>query len=111
MIVSDGLTPPLGHLNPDRYAVKRIFVVRCEDYVYLVPFVDDEHTVFHDHPEAGRLPSSASARSPTIMKLIPTRRSCWTPSSAASGSPPVDVSASVLATLATGRLRSGRTAG
>lgn len=24
---------------------QRIFVVRREDYVYLVPFVDDEHTV------------------------------------------------------------------
>ena len=25
---------------------QRIFVVRREDYVYLVPFVEDEHTVF-----------------------------------------------------------------
>ena len=36
----------LEHPNPDRYAGQRIFVVRREDYVYLVPFVDDEHTVF-----------------------------------------------------------------
>jgi uncharacterized DUF497 family protein len=35
-----------GAPNPDRYADQRIFVVRCEDYVYLVPFVEDEHTVF-----------------------------------------------------------------
>jgi hypothetical protein len=34
------------HPNPDRYAGQRIFVVRREDYVYLVPFVEDEHTVF-----------------------------------------------------------------
>jgi hypothetical protein len=27
-------------------AVQRIIVVRREDYVYLVPFVEDEHTVF-----------------------------------------------------------------
>jgi uncharacterized DUF497 family protein len=36
----------LEHPNPDRYAGQRIFVVRREDYVYLVPFIEDEHTVF-----------------------------------------------------------------
>ena len=36
----------LDHPNPDRYAGQRIFVDRREDYVYLVPFVEDEHTVF-----------------------------------------------------------------
>jgi uncharacterized DUF497 family protein len=36
----------LEHPNPDRYAGQRIFVVRREDYVYLVQFVEDEHTVF-----------------------------------------------------------------
>ena len=36
----------LKHPNPDGYAGQRIFVVRREDYVYLVPFVEDEHTVF-----------------------------------------------------------------
>src|SRR5918999_5446563 len=35
----------LEHPNPDRYAGQRIFVVRREDYVYLVPFLEDEHTV------------------------------------------------------------------
>ena len=35
----------LEHPNPDRYAGQRIFVVRRGDYVYLVPFVEDEHTV------------------------------------------------------------------
>jgi hypothetical protein len=34
----------LEHPNPGRYAGQRIFVVRREDY--LVPFVEDEHTVF-----------------------------------------------------------------
>ena len=38
----DTLTQP----NPERYVGQRIFVVRREDYVYLVPFVEDEHTVF-----------------------------------------------------------------
>ena len=36
----------LKHPNPDRYARRCIFVVQREDYVYLVPFVEDEHTVF-----------------------------------------------------------------
>jgi len=36
----------LEHPNPDRYSGQRIFVVQREDYVYLVPFVEDEHTVF-----------------------------------------------------------------
>jgi uncharacterized DUF497 family protein len=36
----------LEHPNPGRYGGQRIFVVRREDYVYLVAFVEDEHTVF-----------------------------------------------------------------
>jgi uncharacterized DUF497 family protein len=36
----------LEHPNPERYVGQRIFVVRREDYVYLVPFVEDEQTVF-----------------------------------------------------------------
>ena len=36
----------LEHPNADRYVGQRIFVVRREEYVYLVPFVEDEHTVF-----------------------------------------------------------------
>jgi uncharacterized DUF497 family protein len=36
----------LQHPNPDRYGGQRIFVVRRQNYVYLVPFVEDEQTVF-----------------------------------------------------------------
>src|SRR5438093_4943590 len=36
----------LEHPNPERYVGQRIFVVQRENYVYLVPFVEDEHTVF-----------------------------------------------------------------
>ena len=36
----------LEHPNADRYAGQRIFVVQREDDVYLVPFVEGEHTVF-----------------------------------------------------------------
>src|SRR3989454_12791041 len=31
---------------PERYGGQRIFVVQRDDYVYLVPFVEDERTVF-----------------------------------------------------------------
>ena len=41
-----GLLDILEHRNPNRYAGQRIFVARHEDYLYLVPFVEDEHTVF-----------------------------------------------------------------
>jgi uncharacterized DUF497 family protein len=36
----------LEHQNPGRYPGQRIFVVGREEYVYLVPFVEDEYTVF-----------------------------------------------------------------
>src|SRR3982750_2356910 len=36
----------LEHPNPDRYAGQRIFAVRREGHVCLVPFVEDEHTAF-----------------------------------------------------------------
>jgi hypothetical protein len=36
----------LEHSNPGRYAGQRIFVVQRDDYVCLVPFVENEHTVF-----------------------------------------------------------------
>jgi uncharacterized DUF497 family protein len=36
----------LGHPNPERYKGQRVFVVRCGDYAYLVPFVEDQGSVF-----------------------------------------------------------------
>ncbi len=57
----------LEHPNPDRYAGQRIFVVQREEYVYLVPFVEDEHSVFlRRSSRAGRPRSSTSVRSPTM---------------------------------------------
>ena len=45
----------LDHPNPDRYAGQRLFVVRRDDYVYFVPFVEDERFVFlknhHSEPK------------------------------------------------------------
>jgi hypothetical protein len=34
------------HPNQERYRGQRMFVVRCDDYAYIVPFVEDERTVF-----------------------------------------------------------------
>ena len=36
----------LEHPNPSRYAGQRILVVRRDDYVYLVPFVEDDASIF-----------------------------------------------------------------
>jgi uncharacterized DUF497 family protein len=36
----------LEHPNPERYGGQRMFVVRREDHVYLVPFVEDDTLVF-----------------------------------------------------------------
>ncbi len=36
----------LAHPNQDRYQGQRIFVVKIEDYAYLVPFVESEDEVF-----------------------------------------------------------------
>ena len=36
----------LEHPNRERYRGQRIFVVQRNDYVYLVPFVEDERLVF-----------------------------------------------------------------
>jgi hypothetical protein len=36
----------LDHPKPERYAGQRIFVVRRDDDVYLVPFVEDSLSIF-----------------------------------------------------------------
>ncbi len=36
----------LEHPNPRRYRGQRIFVVRIDDYAYLVPFVESDETIF-----------------------------------------------------------------
>jgi len=59
----------LEHPNPDRYAGQRIFVVRREDYVYLVPFVEDEHTVLHPSAQSPRAGDHA-----VLKTIIPSRK-------------------------------------
>lgn len=36
----------LNHHNPKKYPNQKIYVVEIEDYVYLVPFVEDEEKRF-----------------------------------------------------------------
>jgi hypothetical protein len=38
----------LEHPNQQRYGGQRIFVVQRDDYVYLVPFVEDDRLIAED---------------------------------------------------------------
>ena len=40
------LLDTLEHPNPEHYKGQRVFIVRRDDYVYVVPFVEDEKLVF-----------------------------------------------------------------
>ena len=40
------LLDTVGHPNQERYRGQRMFVVRRHHYVYLVPFVEDDTSVF-----------------------------------------------------------------
>ena len=45
-IGSGGLLDILAHVNPTRYPRQRVLVVSCDDYAYLVPFVEEEEYFF-----------------------------------------------------------------
>jgi hypothetical protein len=45
-IARGDLLDRLEHPNPDRFADQQIFVVRVDDYVYLVPFVESADELF-----------------------------------------------------------------
>ena len=36
----------LEHPNQEKYKGQKIFVVQMDDYVYLVPFIEDVHEIF-----------------------------------------------------------------
>lgn len=40
-IEADGLIDELRHPNPEKYPNQSVFVVALDDYVYLVPYVDE----------------------------------------------------------------------
>ena len=41
-----GLLDDVSHPNKERYPHQRIFVVSIDEYVYLVPYVEDENEFF-----------------------------------------------------------------
>ena len=45
-VESDGLLDILEHPNKPRYPNQKILVVSFDDYVYLVPFIEDEEHFF-----------------------------------------------------------------
>lgn len=45
-IESDGLLDILAHPNPGKYPRQRILVVAADNYVYLVPFIDEQEYFF-----------------------------------------------------------------
>ncbi len=46
LMVKGDLLDVLEHPNQRRYGGQRIFVVQRDDYVYLVPFLEDDREVF-----------------------------------------------------------------
>jgi len=42
----DGLLDDLSHPNKNKYPHQRIFVIAIDEYVYLVPYVEDEKEIF-----------------------------------------------------------------
>ena len=45
-IESGGLLDVVVHPNPDKYPRQQVFIVSCEGYVYLLPFVEEEDHYF-----------------------------------------------------------------
>ena len=41
-----GLLDTIEHPNQQQYPGQKIFIVNVENYVYLVPFVEDDETIF-----------------------------------------------------------------
>jgi uncharacterized DUF497 family protein len=45
-IASGDLVDRLTHSNPSKYPKQRVFLVRIEDYIYSVPYREDDDTIF-----------------------------------------------------------------
>jgi len=45
-MMGGGLLDVVPHPNPEKYPNQRMFAVKAEDYVYLVPFVEMDNGVF-----------------------------------------------------------------
>ena len=45
-IVSGDLVDRAKHSNPEKYPNQRVFLVKIEDYIYSVPYVEDDEKIF-----------------------------------------------------------------
>jgi hypothetical protein len=45
-IISGDLIDRVKHPNPEKYPNQRVFLVKIEDYIYSVPFVEDDEKMF-----------------------------------------------------------------
>ncbi|MFO7810238.1 MAG: toxin [Candidatus Delongbacteria bacterium] len=45
-ITHGGLLDVIEHPNKEQYSGQKIFIVNVEEYVYIVPFVENDETVF-----------------------------------------------------------------
>ncbi len=45
-IMHDGLLDIIEHPNKTKYSNQKIFIVEIDEYVYLVPFVEDEDAIY-----------------------------------------------------------------
>jgi uncharacterized DUF497 family protein len=45
-IVSGDLVDRVKHSNPEKYPNQRVFLVKIEDYIYSVPYVEDDEKIF-----------------------------------------------------------------
>ena len=45
-IVSGNLVDRVKHPNPEKYPNQRVFLVKIENYVYSVPYVEDDEKIF-----------------------------------------------------------------
>lgn len=45
-VESGGLLDILAHPNQEKYPRQRVLVVKCDNYVYLVPFVEEDDYFF-----------------------------------------------------------------
>lgn len=45
-IEADGLLDVVEHPNQSKYPRQRVFVINCDSYAYLVPFVEDDAYYF-----------------------------------------------------------------
>jgi uncharacterized DUF497 family protein len=45
-VQSGALLDVLEHPSQERYKGQKIFVVRIDEYAYLIPFIEDDHQIF-----------------------------------------------------------------